>query len=199
MSWQCEQNISRSNCCHATLIDNEEGFLACIKCGTCYPHISNRHSLKPLDYSSSLSSDSNVQDICFNNCLRFTLGLNVSSIKNHIFQILRPKTYQDKISIISFAFYVTFLLWKVPRIPQEVTKMTGAPKRSISKILASLLKLSSLHPSLQKYIEICSVSIDASLLTNRYCSLLEISYKHMKKIQIIVSHQSFFHQSSLKP
>lgn len=163
-------------CSHSETVNNDhDGEEVCTLCGLVLePIYDSSSSICAEDIGNNKSEPFYfIENICKNNNLPESLiDYTYQCYKTFVSQINIRKYGME--AVASYALYEALKRFEIPRTSDEIQHMTAVNRKMLWKLERELYNSSTfVHPS--KYVM-------------RYCSYLNLSYFHSKRIETIVSH-----------
>ena len=197
--------VDEDICLHSNQIDNGEGMMVCESCGfvqdSSYTMPSSNaknvcnDSLKFNNIGDKLSRQeimiSFLCDICANNnivgcILQRAISIYKASVKTSTKQGIKISNHH----LATMALYESFVLEHAPRTPQEVCVMCDFPISQFWRIEKKQLHNFSIDPSL---------ILEQTELCERFCSLLNLSFKDTQSIIQLLRSQRSTRLQSMRP
>jgi transcription initiation factor TFIIIB Brf1 subunit/transcription initiation factor TFIIB len=168
MSGACAGDFSSNQCLHKETVEDErEGFEVCTLCGLVLQQLFGNASPAKQTEEKNVLVYNFLLDTCAHAHIPNFIADYANSYFNKIYKKAKSRKTTD-IAIAAYCLYETLSRHQIPRTPQEIEQYTNI-KESTLWLIETVINSKHTHDHPLDYVE-------------RFCSLLELPYEHMKII-----------------
>jgi transcription initiation factor TFIIIB Brf1 subunit/transcription initiation factor TFIIB len=171
-------SVPNDACNHTkTINDDREGELICLDCGLVLEKIFENDSVLVVTQmeQTNLKIREFILDVCENACIQKNIAHGAFDYFTKISKKVAVSKFKD-VHLASYAIYEMLNRFSSPRTAEEIEFYTGTPVNKLW-VIQSHLNFTQTLNNPKDYIE-------------RFCSLLDLEFSHLKRVTTIVSELS---------